>query len=426
MGRIDNHLMEQLAAPENLLAAWRAIRGNIPQRRRAKSAGPDGVSLADFEQDLTAQLNFLSDALLNGRYLPQSPKRFTIRKGTHGRREIAVLSVADRVAQRAAQQALEPLWEPRFLPCSFGFRPGCSIEGALAYAGELRIEQRWVVDGDIRECFPSLDHDILMKQLARRVRDRRVLALIQNWLDVGIMNAGPPVDDEGLIEHVQTFSRWMGRSADWAVARAAEESDPYSAARFDAASHPSLYYEDEFAESPYPARDRAVTQMRHSLMRRLLANGLMLGAGWMRSQAGTLGKKALTFAKSPAGRRFLKKSALASTGMAGAAAAAAVAAYLINRNAGPAPTGVLQGSPLSPLLANIYLHLFDVMMTKKEHALVRFADDWLTLTPSRRAADQAYGDAERSLGRLRLELNPEKTHIRQPHEKVKWLGGTIQ
>jgi RNA-directed DNA polymerase len=425
MGRIDDNLMEQVAAPENLLAAWRAVRGNIPKRRRAQSSGPDGVSLVDFEQDLTAQLNFLSDALLNGRYRPHSPKRFKIRKGSHGQRELAILTVTDRVAQRAAQQVLVPLWEPRFLPCSFGFRPGCSIDDALNYARDLRNERRWVVDGDICDCFPSIDHDILMKQVKRRVHDRRVLVLIQSWLDVGIMNAGPPLDDEGLLERVHTVSRWVEHSADWAFQRVAEETDPYAAAQYSIASGDNMDYYDEFADSPTPDRDRLVTRMRHSLMRRFLANGLMLGAGWMRSQIGNVGKKAFTFAKSPKGRRLLKKSALTSTGMAGVAAAAAITAYFINRKAGPAPTGILQGSPLSPLLANIYLHLFDLMMVKRDHALVRFADDWLILNSSRREADQAYGEAERSLDRLRLELNLDKTHIRHPNEKVKWLGGIV-
>lgn len=190
MGKINMNLMEQLAAPENLLQAWRAVRGNIPKYRRDHSAGPDGVTLTDFEQDLTAQLNILQEALMCERYEPQPPKRFPLSKRGDGSREIAVLTVRDRVAQRAAQQVLEPLWEPRFLPCSFGFRPGRSIDDALSYAHDLRANQRWVVDGDIKECFPSLDHDLLMRQVKRRVRDRRVINLVQLWLDVGIMDVG--------------------------------------------------------------------------------------------------------------------------------------------------------------------------------------------------------------------------------------------
>lgn len=66
------------------------------------------------------------------------------------------------------------------------------------------------------------------------------------------------------------------------------------------------------------------------------------------------------------------------------------------------------------------------MMDKKNRALVRFADDWLMFSGTRRGAEQAYGAAEKSLGRLRLQLNPQKTQIRHPNEKVKWLGSTVQ
>ncbi len=414
-------LMEQLAAPENLLLAWRSVRGNIPKHRRQRSAGPNGVTLAEFEQDLTTQLEFLQDALVTGRYQPQQAARFLLPKKSGGRREIAVLNISERVAQRAAQQVLEPLWEPAFLDCSFGFRPGLSVANALTRAQQFRIqERRWVVDGDITNCFPSLDHDVLMGQLRRRIRDRRVLNLIQGWLDVGIMRSGLPLDDDSLLDKAQSVTRLMQQGTDWVLNQAADEADPYHAARHEYGSYRQL--EDDQGMDAYP--DSRIG--KKSLARRLAANGLLLGSGWARRQVGKLGGQTVNFVKSPAGRRFLKKSALVSASMAGVAMTAAAAAYLLNRKAGPAPTGVLQGSPLSPLLANIYLHLYDLMITKRDHALVRFADDWVILTPTRRDAETAYKDAEWALGRVRLQLNPEKTHICHPDERVKWLGGVIR
>ena len=151
---LNRKLMEQISAPENLLLAWRSTRGNIPKHRRERSSGPDGISIADYEGNLTTELNFLSEALLSGRYRPHPPATFQISKPAGGRREIVVLNVADRVAQRAAQQILEPLWEPAFLGCSFGFRPGLSVNDAIGCAQNLRLqEQPWIVDGDISNCF---------------------------------------------------------------------------------------------------------------------------------------------------------------------------------------------------------------------------------------------------------------------------------
>jgi retron-type reverse transcriptase len=86
----------------------------------------------------------------------------------------------------------------------------------------------------------------------------------------------------------------------------------------------------------------------------------------------------------------------------------------------------LQGSPLSPLLANIYLHPFDVMMLRRKHRLVRFADDWVILCPNQEAAEAAYNDALAALARLRLKVNPEKTRILRPGERLEWLGAIVK
>lgn len=418
---VDDHLIEQLSSPENLLLAWRNIRGNIPRKRREKSAGPDGVTLAAFEADLTAELNFLRESLVTCRYQPQLPVTYRIPKRGGGYRDIVVLNVRDRVAQRATQQVVEPIWDPTFLDCSFGFRPGLSVENAIHYAQQLRIEtHRWVVDGDITDCFPSLDHEILMRQVQRRVRDRKVLELVQNWLDIGIMMAGPPEDDDTWLDKAQSVTRMVQHGTDWVLSQATDDADPYLASRYEG-------YSDDIEGLPASlVHEYEPRRSQSRVVRRLVTNGLILGSGWIRGQVGNVGTKALGYVKTPAGRRFLRKSARASSAMAGIALTAAAVAYLLNRRAGPVPTGVLQGSPLSPLLANIYLHLFDLMMDKRHHNLVRFADDWVVLSPTRREAERAYHDAEWALGRLKLQLNPDKTAICHPDEKVSWLGGVIR
>jgi RNA-directed DNA polymerase len=86
----------------------------------------------------------------------------------------------------------------------------------------------------------------------------------------------------------------------------------------------------------------------------------------------------------------------------------------------------LQGSPLSPLLANIYLHPFDASLVKKGHRLARFADDWVICCPTQENAEQAYNAAIATLARLKLKANPEKTRLLSPGEPLDWLGTTIQ
>ena len=418
----QDRLLEQIAAPENLLQAWRGVRGNIPKYRRQRAKGPDGITLIEFERDLQVQLLTLRDMLIHQRYQPMPPGRFLLPKKDGGQREIAVLTIADRVAQRAAVQVLEPIWEPGFLNCSYGYRPGRSIEQALSRVQNVRARGHgWVIDGDIQKCFDNLDHDLLTAHLQKRVHDKRVLDLLHTWLEAGIVRAGPPVDEEApLTERVRGVAAAAQRGLDWLLASAAMQDDPYAAARYEEV------LEEMSKPSKYPERDTLVSNMRRVALRRLALNSVILGVGWARETGASLGGKALLALKNPVSRRLLKKGVLASGGFASLAAIAAIAAYALNQKAGSAPVGVLQGSPLSPLLMNIYLHPFDVSMVRRSHRIVRFADDWVILCPAEENASQAYNHAYEALARIRLKLNANKTHIRKPGEPFEWLGAVVR
>jgi hypothetical protein len=180
----------------------------------------------------------------------------------------------------------------------------------------------------------------------------------------------------------------------------------------------------------YPEQDGLGYGVRRMAVRQLISSGMMIGMGFVRARAtgifskvGAAGRVAFS---SPVGRRLLKRGAMATGGLAGLTAVAAVAAYMLNRKAGPSPAGVLQGSPLSPLLANVYLHPFDMQLTSAGHQMARFADDWVILCPTQEKAELAYNDALRSLGRLHLKANFDKTHILPPDQHLEWLGSVIK
>ncbi len=431
MNKRSGYLLEQLAAPENLLTAWRQVRGNIPRYRRARSAGPDGVSMDDFERDLPVQLSALRHSLLKGAYQPQPPGQFSLPKRSGGERQISVMSVRDRVAQRAAFQILEPLWEPKFLPCSFGYRPGRSVNDAVSQVRGLRQHgNRWAVDGDIARCFDSLDHTLLVERLKRRVNDDRVIVLIQKWLEVGVIQAGPPEESDGWFEtSLKKASGGAQRGVNWLITSLIGQNDPYGYDRYEYPGRWSsdIYDADEDGgngEDFYEIQQAEM--MRQRALRQVTTGGLLMGASWLKPLLARAGSSAVTVLKTPAGRRVLQKSLLATGGAAGVATAAAVLAYFLSQRRTAACVGILQGSPLSPLLANIYLHSFDLAMLRASHGLVRFADDWVVLCPNQDAAELAYNDAVRALASIHLKVNPDKTRILPPSDPLDWLGERIR
>jgi group II intron reverse transcriptase/maturase len=101
-------------------------------------------------------------------------------------------TVEDKILQRAVVMLLEPIYEREFCDFSYGFRPGRSAHQALeaVWQGINRTQTGWILDVDIRAFFDTLDHEVLMGMLQKRVKDGVVLKLVAKWLKAGVMEAG--------------------------------------------------------------------------------------------------------------------------------------------------------------------------------------------------------------------------------------------
>lgn len=394
MGKSFSHF-EQICQLEQLMKAWRQVRSN------KGIAGIDLMTIAEYEKDLEINLKNLAALLKTSSYFPMPVHSIDIRKANGKTRTIGIFTINDRIVQRATLNVIEPIFEPIFLDCNHGFRPNRSINTAIEKVLDFHSQGNfYVVDADISNFFGSINSHILMKLLRKYIKEKRLLNLINMWVNTGqvLADATSNSTSEKLFDKTTGY---ISNSINSAITSLMNESNfsGYNYYNSTSAYNESVLTSDIVQEDPHKAA-------RKEAIHRLGRDGVLL---------------LLTYSNQV--RRLFSPTALAITGaVAVAAAAYPLASKLIKQYRSKPTLGVVQGSPISPLLSNIYLHEFDLAMTQAGLNLVRYADDWVIMCKDETSAQKAMMLASKKLSELALQLHPDKTRIIPYSQGFQFLG----
>jgi RNA-directed DNA polymerase len=182
-------LMNLIYDPAFLVHAWQRVSSNAG----AGTPGVDRATVAWIGTRIGVEvfLGHIRDSLKSGEFRPVEVRQVMIPKGKSGKlRKLGIPTVADRVVQTSLKLVLEPIFEADFLPCSYGFRPNRRTHDAIAeihFLASRPTNYQWVLEADIAACFDEIAHTPLLDRVRRRIKDKRVCALVKAFLKAGVM-----------------------------------------------------------------------------------------------------------------------------------------------------------------------------------------------------------------------------------------------
>jgi group II intron reverse transcriptase/maturase len=175
-----DELYRQLFNPQLYLLAY----GRIYSNQGAMTPGVDGETA---DGTSLAGIGRIIDALRAERYRFRPVRRVWIPKKNGKKRPLGLPSWSDKLVGEVIRLLLEAYYEPQFSDHSYGFRPGRGCHTALSKVADTWTGTTWFIEGDISDCFGSLDHEVMVRILAEKIRDNRFLRLIRNMLQAGYL-----------------------------------------------------------------------------------------------------------------------------------------------------------------------------------------------------------------------------------------------
>jgi len=168
----------------------RLAHDHVARNSGSITAGCDGINMARFDKTLGDNLQRLAEELRTQNFRACPVRRVNIPKKDGKLRPLGIPSIRDRIVQEALRMVLEPIFEAEFYKYSYGFRPNRSTIDALAMIAARTNPQNkfyWVIEGDIKSYFDTINHKKLMQLLRRRIKDKKLQRLIWRFLKAGVM-----------------------------------------------------------------------------------------------------------------------------------------------------------------------------------------------------------------------------------------------
>lgn len=168
---------------EYLITSYRKLRKNA-------ASGVDNVNAHEYELKLSQRIGNLHSRLKRGQYFAPNIRRTWIDKGNGKKRPLGISTTEDKIVQKAVADILNLIYEQDFYDFSCGFRSKRSPHQALVYLRQqcMKRSVKWVLDCNIQGCFDNFEHNHLLSLLSQRIKDKRILKLIQQWLKVGVID----------------------------------------------------------------------------------------------------------------------------------------------------------------------------------------------------------------------------------------------
>lgn len=159
------------------------------KQKTGKTVGIDGVTKEEYGLNLDKNVKELIEKMKAFKYIPQPVRRTYIPKPNGKQRPLGIPAYEDRLVQGVMAEVLNDVYEPRFLDCSYGFRPARNAHQVVRLINQTIMTKKvnYVLEADIKGFFDNLDQKWLMRFLEHDIADRNFLRYVGRFLKAGIM-----------------------------------------------------------------------------------------------------------------------------------------------------------------------------------------------------------------------------------------------